>query len=62
MRMTFGREAFFGYIKADQQPVFWFNSYLAAGRAQTLPHDQAPRLRNLHREDQRMPHRPGRSG
>ena len=29
MRMTFGREAFFGYIKAERQPVFWFNSYAA---------------------------------
>jgi 2-polyprenyl-6-methoxyphenol hydroxylase-like FAD-dependent oxidoreductase len=29
MRMTFGNNAFFGYIKVPNQPVYWFNSYAA---------------------------------
>jgi 2-polyprenyl-6-methoxyphenol hydroxylase-like FAD-dependent oxidoreductase len=29
MRMTFGNRAFFGYLKATGQPVYWFNSYAA---------------------------------
>jgi hypothetical protein len=28
MRMTFGNNAFFGYLKAEGQSVCWFNSYL----------------------------------
>lgn len=27
MRMTFGRQGFFGYIKSLDGPVYWFNSY-----------------------------------
>jgi 2-polyprenyl-6-methoxyphenol hydroxylase-like FAD-dependent oxidoreductase len=27
MRMTFGDSAFFGYIKVDARPLYWFNSY-----------------------------------
>ncbi len=27
MHMTFGHRAFFGYIKRDNGPVYWFNSY-----------------------------------
>jgi 2-polyprenyl-6-methoxyphenol hydroxylase-like FAD-dependent oxidoreductase len=26
MRMTFGNDAFFGYLKAKGQPIHWFNS------------------------------------
>jgi 2-polyprenyl-6-methoxyphenol hydroxylase-like FAD-dependent oxidoreductase len=29
MVMTFGKRAFFGYIKAADSPVYWFNSYPA---------------------------------
>jgi len=29
MRMTFGNNAFFGYLKAKGQPIYWFNSYAA---------------------------------
>lgn len=29
MRMTFGEKAFFGYIKAQGRPVYWFNSFLS---------------------------------
>jgi 2-polyprenyl-6-methoxyphenol hydroxylase-like FAD-dependent oxidoreductase len=29
MRLTFGDNAFFGYLKAAGQPVYWFNSYAA---------------------------------
>lgn len=30
MRMTFGNNAFFGYLKVAGQPVYWFNSYSGA--------------------------------
>jgi 2-polyprenyl-6-methoxyphenol hydroxylase-like FAD-dependent oxidoreductase len=29
MRMTFGSNAFFGYVKSAGQPVYWFDSYAA---------------------------------
>jgi 2-polyprenyl-6-methoxyphenol hydroxylase-like FAD-dependent oxidoreductase len=29
MRMTFGNNAFFGYLKPTGQPVYWFDSYVA---------------------------------
>jgi hypothetical protein len=29
MRMTFGSNAFFGYLKPAGQPVYWFDSYAA---------------------------------
>jgi 2-polyprenyl-6-methoxyphenol hydroxylase-like FAD-dependent oxidoreductase len=53
LRMTFGREAFFGYIKADGQPVFWFNSYPSADAIASCPSPEAyaERLRRLHRAD-----------
>jgi 2-polyprenyl-6-methoxyphenol hydroxylase-like FAD-dependent oxidoreductase len=52
MRMTFGREAFFGYIKADAQPVFWFNSYPADNTVYaSTPQAYASHLRHLHRGD-----------
>jgi len=53
MRMTFGREAFFGYIKAPGQPVFWFNSY-APENSTAAPGDPeayARHLRQLHEYD-----------
>jgi 2-polyprenyl-6-methoxyphenol hydroxylase-like FAD-dependent oxidoreductase len=53
MRMTFGREAFFGYIKAPGQPVFWFNSY-APDNGTPAPGDPeayAHHLRRLHEDD-----------
>lgn len=31
MRMTFGERAFFGYLKAPDRPVYWFDSYQAPG-------------------------------
>ena len=51
MRMTFGREAFFGYIKAERQPVFWFNSYAADAAPGLTPEAYAAQLRALHRTD-----------
>ena len=51
MRMTFGREAFFGYIKAERQPVFWFNSYAADAAPGFAPEAYAAHLRALHRTD-----------
>jgi 2-polyprenyl-6-methoxyphenol hydroxylase-like FAD-dependent oxidoreductase len=52
MRMTFGRGAFFGYIKADAQPVFWFNSYPANNAVcASTPQAYASHLRHLHRDD-----------
>ena len=51
MRMTFGREAFFGYIKAEGQPVFWFNSYAADAAPGFAPEAYAAHLRELHRTD-----------
>lgn len=53
MRMTFGREAFFGYIRAPGQPVYWFNSYPAQPQALPpgRPEAYARRLRALHSSD-----------
>ena len=51
MRMTFGREALFGYIKAERQPVFWFNSYAAETPTGLAPEAYAAQLRALHRTD-----------
>ena len=53
MRMTFGREAFFGYIKASGKPVFWFNSYPAENGepAFATPQAYAAHLRALHASD-----------
>ncbi len=50
--MVFGHIAFFGYLKQDDGPVYWFNSYPAstpdAGHAST---PYIARLRALHRAD-----------
>jgi 2-polyprenyl-6-methoxyphenol hydroxylase-like FAD-dependent oxidoreductase len=53
LRMTFGREAFFGYIKEHDQPVFWFNSYPAEAPQSefSTPQAYAAFLRTLHRGD-----------
>ncbi|EJN02076.1 NAD(P)/FAD-dependent oxidoreductase [Phyllobacterium sp. YR531] len=54
MRMTFGRQAFFGYIKDNAGPVHWFNSYFAeqAGNGrQTNPEKFAAFIRGLHTGD-----------
>jgi 2-polyprenyl-6-methoxyphenol hydroxylase-like FAD-dependent oxidoreductase len=53
MKMTFGRRAFFGYIKAEGGPVYWFDSYPAeadTGRVED-PAAYARFLQNLHRDD-----------
>jgi len=54
MRMTFGEQAFFGYIKTASQPVYWFNSF-AADAADTVrgldPHILADRIRQMHAGD-----------
>jgi len=55
MRMTFGREAFFGYIKAPGEPVYWFDSYPQdpSAPAPADPRAYAALLRRLHRDDPR---------
>jgi 2-polyprenyl-6-methoxyphenol hydroxylase-like FAD-dependent oxidoreductase len=55
MRMTFGsNNAFFGYIKAPKQPVYWFNSYAAEhggdGKVQD-PTGYAKQILELHADD-----------
>jgi 2-polyprenyl-6-methoxyphenol hydroxylase-like FAD-dependent oxidoreductase len=54
MRMTFGNNAFFGYLKEAGKPVYWFNSY-AAGKAEdgkvTDPAEYAGRILAMHVED-----------
>lgn len=54
MRMTFGEQAFFGYIKTGSQPVYWFNSF-AADDADTVrgldPHTLATLIREMHADD-----------
>jgi len=54
MRMTFGNDAFFGYLKAAGHPVYWFDSYAAseAGlRAVDDPAGYAREIRALHAGD-----------
>jgi hypothetical protein len=54
MRMTFGNNAFFGYLKAEARPVYWFNSYAAqAGENGKVadPPGYAQEIRALHLED-----------
>lgn len=54
MRMSFGRKAFFGYIKAPGQPVHWFNSY-PAQETDIAPIDDpaafGKRLCDMHADD-----------
>jgi 2-polyprenyl-6-methoxyphenol hydroxylase-like FAD-dependent oxidoreductase len=49
MRMVFGHEAFFGYLKAPGGPVHWFNSFPAATAEQVQI--DVERLRQKHRND-----------
>jgi 2-polyprenyl-6-methoxyphenol hydroxylase-like FAD-dependent oxidoreductase len=53
MKMTFGKRAFFGYIKEGNGPVYWFDSYPSAtetGRVED-PVAFTQFLRDLHRDD-----------
>jgi len=53
MKMTFGRRAFFGYIKEGDGPVYWFDSY-PSETEQVKADDPAATLRflqGLHRDD-----------
>lgn len=53
IRMTFGREAFFGYVRPADGPVYWFNSF-SSRDPDALPSDGragAVRLRELHAQD-----------
>lgn len=54
MRMTFGDNAFFGYIKEGDGPVYWFNSY-SAGENDTgriaNPTAYARKIEGLHAAD-----------
>jgi 2-polyprenyl-6-methoxyphenol hydroxylase-like FAD-dependent oxidoreductase len=54
MKMTFGRRAFFGYLKAAGGPVYWFNSYPApeseAGPVRD-PVEYARLIAGLHADD-----------
>jgi 2-polyprenyl-6-methoxyphenol hydroxylase-like FAD-dependent oxidoreductase len=52
--MTFGNEAFFGYIKSKDRPVYWFNSYAADERRVATIEDPltyAAGIRALHVTD-----------
>jgi 2-polyprenyl-6-methoxyphenol hydroxylase-like FAD-dependent oxidoreductase len=53
MKMTFGRRAFFGYIKEGDGPVYWFDSY-PSNREENRVDDPVAlmrALRELHRDD-----------
>jgi len=54
MRMTFGDQAFFGYLKAAGGPVYWFDSYAAPEQAIGRicdPERYARHIRALHADD-----------
>ena len=53
MLMTFGRQAFFGYIKDRDGPVYWFDSYPSPVERQREPDPAslARFLQGLHRDD-----------
>lgn len=54
MHMVFGDKAFFGYIKSDDGPVFWFDSFPldeAAAMAKPDPVQLAATVRRLHAGD-----------
>ncbi|HJU18526.1 MAG TPA: FAD-dependent monooxygenase [Stellaceae bacterium] len=53
MRMTFGDEAFFGYLKADGGPTYWFSSYSQPDDrvAAADPEQHAQAVRRLHLSD-----------
>lgn len=54
MNMTFGKRAFFGYLKAEDGPVLWFNTYPApehdAGPTAD-PATYARKIAAMHRDD-----------
>lgn len=53
IRMTFGREAFFGYVRPAGGPAHWFNSFPSSD-PEALPMDGragAVKLRELHAQD-----------
>jgi 2-polyprenyl-6-methoxyphenol hydroxylase-like FAD-dependent oxidoreductase len=54
MNMTFGRRAFFGYIQAPGQPVYWFNTY-PAPQSEGGPIDDpvayVAKIAAMHRDD-----------
>lgn len=53
LHMVFGKSAFFGFMKAPQQPVYWFDSYpLSEEQVRAIePTVKAGRLRTLHAGD-----------
>lgn len=52
MLMTFGRDAFLGYIKEENGPVYWFNTYRAGADSRPArDEDLANLLADLHRTD-----------
>ncbi len=52
MRMVFGHTGFFGYLKQDGGPVYWFNSYPSeTGDSSVAETTTIDRLRSLHRPD-----------
>lgn len=54
MNMTFGKRAFFGYLKAVGGPVLWFNTYPAPEREAgpiADPAAYATRIAAMHRDD-----------
>ncbi|WP_421915135.1 FAD-dependent oxidoreductase [Mesorhizobium sp.] len=54
MHMVFGTKAFFGYIKTDDGPVFWFDSFPLdedAAMARPDPVHLAATVRRLHADD-----------
>src|SRR5690606_34013531 len=54
MVMTFGDNAFFGYLKAAGGPTYWFNSYAAPAEERNSvddPRRYARRIEALHRDD-----------
>jgi 2-polyprenyl-6-methoxyphenol hydroxylase-like FAD-dependent oxidoreductase len=54
MHMTFGRHAFFGYLKQGDGPVLWFNTYPAPESALGAiadPRDYARKIAALHADD-----------
>jgi 2-polyprenyl-6-methoxyphenol hydroxylase-like FAD-dependent oxidoreductase len=53
MRMTFGNNAFFGYLKPAGQPVYWFDSYAAdeSGIEKINDPAESRKIRTLHAND-----------
>jgi 2-polyprenyl-6-methoxyphenol hydroxylase-like FAD-dependent oxidoreductase len=53
MRLIFGYEAFFGYLKPEAGPVYWFNSYpsRSASGSGLEPRAYAEHLQRMHARD-----------